>query len=154
MIPLDRGRLLGIDHGTKVIGLAVCDATWIAARPFGLITRRSRESDFARIAAIIAEQRVAAIVLGMPETPPDFKGISQASTVRRWAKRLGSAVRLPVYPWDESLSTFEAESIAAELGQRVRGRIDDRAAAVILQSFIDAHPPGTPLPEPLNQQGD
>ncbi len=150
-----RGRLLGVDHGAKVIGLAICDAAWIAARPFQLLQRQSRVEDFARLQAIIRQQQIAAIVVGLPEQPADYAGPGQASTVRRWASRLAAAVSIPVYLWDEQFSTFEAEQIGAELGvptdARNRGRIDDRAAAVILQSFINAHPPGTPLPPPIKQ---
>jgi RNase H-fold protein (predicted Holliday junction resolvase) len=58
---------------------------------------------------------------------------------------------LPVYLWDEQYSTFEAEQLAEETGKHVTGRIDDRAAAVILQSFINAHPPGAALPLPVKK---
>jgi putative Holliday junction resolvase len=152
MVILDRGRLLGIDHGARVIGLAVCDPTWVVARPYGLLRRTTREADFTKIAAAIATEHITAIVLGMPDMPEDFDGVSQASTVRRWGTRLAAAIQLPIYPWNEMLSTFTVESIAEELDEVLPDRIDDRAAAVILQSFIDAHPVGTPLPEPLNRK--
>src|SRR5215813_866784 len=90
-----RGRLLGIDHGTKVIGLAICDANWIAARPLELLSRKSRAEDFARIQQIIAKQRVAAIVVGLPELPGEGNATSQANTVRRWSTRLAAAIKLP-----------------------------------------------------------
>ena len=146
-----RGRLLGIDHGTKVIGLAICDALWIAARPFEVLRRKSRVDDFARINAIIARQQIAAIVVGLPEQPADAATASetQAILVRQWAKRLAKAVNVPVYLWPEQFSTFEAELLSAEAGSRATGRIDDRAAAVILQSFIDAHRDDGPLPAPI-----
>jgi putative Holliday junction resolvase len=146
-----RGRLLGIDHGTKVIGLAICDANWVAARPLETITRKSRAEDFAHIQAVIAKQQIAAIVVGLPELPGEPNVTSQANTVRRWSTRLAAAIRLPVYLWDEQYSTFEAEQLAEEAGTRVTGRIDDLAAAVILQSFINAHPPGAALPLPVKE---
>lgn len=149
MIDLPRGRLLGIDHGAKVIGLAVCDAMWIVARPLGLLHRETRASDFEAIQTILDEQNITAIVLGLPETPEDFSGISQADTVRRWATRLAAAVKIPVYLWDEGFSSFEADQLALELGDSLTTRNDDRAAAVILQSFIDAHPAGSELPPML-----
>jgi putative Holliday junction resolvase len=151
MTSIRRGRLLGIDHGSKVIGLAVCDANWIAARPLELLTRKDRASDFARINAIIARQEIAAVVVGLPELPEAGDVTNQADTVRRWISRLASAVSVPVYLWDEQFSTFEAEQLAIEAGERLTGRVDDRAAAVILQSFINAHPPDTPLPEPIKK---
>ncbi len=144
-----RGRLLGIDHGNKVIGLAVCDAAWIAARPLRLLTRKNRAADFAAIQQILDEQHIAAIVVGLPDMPETFSGVSQAHTVRRWVSRLAAAVSIPVYLWDEQLSTFEARELAAEAGARSAERVDDRAAAVILQSFINAFPDGTPLPPPV-----
>ncbi len=151
MIHDQRGRLLGIDHGAKVIGLAICDAAWIAARPLQLLARKSRAKDFAEIETVIARQQIAAVVVGLPEQPAGYTGSAQADSVRRWAARLAAAVSVPVYLWDEQFSTFEAERLMEEAGSRTEGRIDDRAAAVILQSFIDAHPPGTPLPAPVRR---
>jgi putative Holliday junction resolvase len=150
-----RGRLLGIDHGTKVIGLAVCDANWLFARPLQLLKRKDRETDFAHIRDLVREQQIAAIVIGLPEQPADqivtSEGPTQAGMVRRWASRLAAAVAVPVYLWEEQFSSFEAERLIRESGQRITGRIDAGAAAVILQSFIDAHPAGTPLPEPFKK---
>src|SRR5579859_5581007 len=150
MQPL-RGRLLGIDHGSKVIGLAVCDAAWIAARPLQILRRKSREEDFATIRTVIKEQQISAIVVGMPDLPPGVVATSQAETVQRWVKRLAAVVDLPIYLWDEQYSTQRAEELSQEIGSRrkLQDRMDDRAAAVILQSFIDAHPSDTPLPEPI-----
>lgn len=144
-----RGRLLGVDHGEKVIGLAVCDANWTAARPLELLVRRTRAQDFAHINAVIARQEIAAVVVGLPELPPDHNVTGQAQTVRRWSTRLAAAVHVPVYLWNEQYSSFEAEEIAAEVGLDRSARIDDRAAAIILQSFIDAHPPDVPPPAPV-----
>lgn len=141
-----RGRLLGIDHGTKVIGLAICDAMWVAARPLGLLNRETRAVDFSRIKTIVEQQQIAAIIVGYPETPEGFSGAGQADTVRRWATRLAAAVSIPVYLWEEGFSSFEADQLALESGAPLTTRNDDRAAAVILQSFIDAHPPGSTLP--------
>ena len=146
-----RGRLLGIDHGAKVIGLAVCDAQWIAARPLQLLTRQSRADDFAAIGAIISRQQISAVVVGLPEQPEADAGNAQADTVRRWSTRLAAAIKLPVYLWEEQFSSLEAERLAEEAGTRLHGRIDAHAAAVILQSFIDTHPPGAPLPAPVKR---
>ncbi len=145
-----RGRLLGIDHGSKVIGLAVCDANWIAARPLQLLVRKTRAADFAEINKIIQQQEVVAVIVGLPDLPADIVATSQASTVQRWASRLAAALNVPVYLWEEGFSTDEAQQLAAETGGRLPDRIDDRAAAVILQSFIDSHPPGLPLPKPVS----
>src|SRR4051794_2414603 len=110
-----RGRLLGIDHGTKVIGLAVCDANWLFARPLQLLKRKDRETDFAHIRDLMREQQIAAIFVGLPEQPADqiitSEGPTQAGTVRRWASRLAAAVAVPVYLWEEQFSSFEAERL-------------------------------------------
>jgi putative holliday junction resolvase len=160
-LPPVRGRLLAIDHGSKVIGLAICDALWLAPRPFEVWHRKDRAADFAHINEIIRKQQIAAVIIGLPEipvAPAEGSGIkNQADTVRRWASRLAAAVQVPVYFWEEQYSSFIANEIADELsteiGKSVRRkadeRIDDRAAAVILQSFIGAHPPGTALPKSL-----
>lgn len=149
--PAQPGPLLGIDHGGRVIGIALCDASWIVARPLGLLERTTRAADFAHIQALAARHEVRAIVVGMPIMPPDFAGHRQSETVRRWATRLAAAVPLPVYTWDESLSTFDAVERAADAGLARVEREDDRAAAVMLQSFIDAHPPGSALPQPVRR---
>jgi putative holliday junction resolvase len=148
------GRLLGIDHGTKVIGLAVCDALWISARPLQLLNRKSRAADFATINAIIARQQVEAIIVGLPLQPPGYDNATREEMVRRWAGRLAAAVTIPVYLWEEQFSTHEAERLMDEVGRSVEGRIDAHAAAVILQSFIDAHPAGVALPERVESAVD
>jgi putative Holliday junction resolvase len=145
------GRLLGIDHGIKVIGLAVCDALWISARPLQLLNRKSRAVDFATINAIISRQQVEAIIVGLPVQPPGYDNAIRATMVSRWAGRLAAAVSIPVYLWEEQFSTHEAERLMDEVGRSVEGRIDAHAAAVILQSFIDAHPAGVAFPEPVQK---
>lgn len=149
MSAISRGRLLGIDHGSKIIGLAVCDANWTMARPLQLLTRKTRTIDFAAINKVIMEQEIAGIVVGMPELPTDVVATSQANTVRRWVSRLAAAVPRPIYLWDEQFSTNEAQQLAAQVGKNSSERIDDWAAAAILQSFIDAHPFGSTLPKPM-----
>ncbi len=141
-----RGKLLGIDHGAKVVGIAVCDATQMLARPLQLMTRSTRERDFATVNGLITAQQAVGIVVGLPETPENFDGVSQADTVQRWAVRLAGQVNIPVYLWEETFSTMEAENLIADSGLKRRDRVDDVAAAIILQSFLDAHPPGTPYP--------
>ncbi|MCC7208722.1 MAG: Holliday junction resolvase RuvX [Anaerolineae bacterium] len=149
--PARPGPLLGIDHGAHVIGFALCDASWIVARPLGLLRRTTRAADFAHIRALATKHEARAIVVGLPLMPRHFEGHAQSDTVRRWATRLAAAVPLPVFLWDESLSTFEAAERAADAGLERAGRQDDRAAAIMLQSFIDAHPPGSALPQPVRR---
>ncbi len=142
------GKLLGVDHGSKVIGVAVSDATGLVARPLILITRSTRDKDFAALSRMIAEQNVTGIVVGLPETPENFEGESQATIAQNWAARLAGQVAIPVYLWEETYSTFEAQEIIAQNNLK-RARVDDIAAAVILQSFLDAHREVEHLPNPI-----
>jgi len=144
------GRLLGIDHGLKIIGLAVCDPTGLIARPLRLLRRTSRRADFAAIARIIAEQGAIAVVVGLPLSPPHIAAHTQADTVRLWASRLAAAIPVPVYLWNERYSSQEAADLLAEVGRSQPERADAVAAAVILQSFLDAlRDEGVPWPEPV-----
>jgi putative Holliday junction resolvase len=140
------GRLLGLDYGTTVIGASICDLTRIVARPLTLIKRSTRVADFATINRLISEQSAVGIVVGIPEAVPEFEGESQADRVQRWAARLAGNVTIPVYLWDETLSSEEAERLIIETGRKMPDRIDDVAAAVILQTFLDEHPSGIPYP--------
>jgi putative Holliday junction resolvase len=144
------GRLLGIDYGLKVIGLAVCDPTGLIARPLQLLRRTSRREDFARIAAIIAEQGAVGAVVGLPVSPPEITVYTQADRVRLWASRLAAAIPVPVYLWNERYSSQDAEELLAAAGKNRPDRIDAVAAAVILQSFLDAlRDEGFPWPDPV-----
>lgn len=132
------GRLLGIDHGRKVIGLAVSDRTGLLATPLSLLRRTSKRADFAAIAAIVAQEDAQEIIVGVPLPPPGYEGYSQADTVRLWASRLAAAVPVPVRLWDEAHSSAEASHLLDEGNRKKRERIDDAAAAVILQRYLDA----------------
>ncbi len=149
------GRLLGIDHGLKVIGLAICDPTGLIARPLRLLRRTSRRTDFAAIARVIAEQDAVAVVVGLPLSPPHITVHTQADTVRLWASRLAAAIPVPVYLWNERYSSQEAADLLAEAGRDQPERVDAVAAAVILQSFLDTlRDEGVPWPEPVAPAGE
>lgn len=144
------GRLLGVDHGIQVLGFATCDAIGLIATPHSILRRTSKVEDFAYINRLIEQERIAAIVLGLPPHPPDFEGYSQSDTVRLWGQRLVQAVNVPVYLWDEGLSTVDASENLRQSGKRLPKRLDAYAAAVILQTFLDAIRDGTPWPDPLS----
>lgn len=132
------GKLLGIDHGAKVIGFATCDRIGLIATPLTLRHRTSKKEDFAFINTLIEKYQVAGIIVGMPPRPPDFVGHSQSDTVRLWGQRLAGAVSIPVYFWDEGLTSVDAEALLRDNDQDVPERIDAHAAAVMLQDFLDA----------------
>jgi putative Holliday junction resolvase len=134
------GKLLGIDHGLVRIGLAVSDATRMVARELTVLKRTSNREDFARINQIAGEHLVVGIVVGIPfdadhtETGRD----TQAATVKRWVERFAQTTSLPIVLWDENLTSVDAQKIARRRHRKVREPVDDLAARVMLQSYLDA----------------
>ena len=136
---MNKGKLLGIDHGIKRIGIAVCDGLRLSVRELTVIRRRSRHEDFARINAIAQEEGVVGIVVGLPvnfDAPPDQQ--TQADTVRLWVDRLLDTTELPVILWNEQFSSEDAKALARQKRRKPTDPIDDLAARVILQSYIDS----------------
>ncbi len=142
------GRLLGIDHGLARIGLAVSDALGITATELRVINRTSKAADFALLNQIITEEGVVAIVVGMPNNEAPEGVHTQADTVRLWIERFKQTTTLPIIEWDEQLSSIDATEIAKRQGRGVRDAIDDLAARVILQSYINAIHDGLATPPP------
>lgn len=133
------GKLLGLDHGLKRIGVAICDATRLVAREVQVINRRSKAEDFALINRIVTEQGAVGIVVGLPTNYEAAPGTyTQADRVRLWAERLQAAVDVPVRLWDEQLTSEDAEALARDLKRKPDQPIDDLAARLILQSYLDA----------------
>lgn len=133
------GRLMGLDVGTKTIGVALADAGWSVASPWGVVARRKLAADLAQLRAIAAAQQVRGLVIGHPLNMDGTAG-ARAQATRAFARE-ARALELPVLLFDERLSTAEAERamIAADLSRARRARrIDAAAAAIILQGAIDA----------------
>ncbi len=142
-----QGRLLGIDHGLKRIGLAVSDASGLVAKELAIIKRSSRAEDFAKINHIAAEQHVIAIVVGVPTNYEAAPGQhTQADTVRLWVERLREMTSLPIVLWDEQLSSEDARTLARQQRRKFTQPIDDLAARVILQSYLNAVHDGLAAP--------
>lgn len=136
---MSKGKLLGVDHGIKRIGLAVCDSSRLVARELAIINRKSRQEDFDRINRIAAEQGVVGIVVGLPVNPDTPTGIhTQADTVRLWVDRFSATTSLPILLWDEQLTSEDAKEIARQKRRKPTASIDDLAARIILQSYLDA----------------
>lgn len=145
-----QGRLLGIDHGLQRIGLATSDGSQFIARELMVIQRKSRAEDFARIQQIIQREQVVGIVLGMPYNDSIDEGLhQQADTVRLWAERLTDTVPLPVLLWDEQYSSADAQELARQKRRKPRDPIDDLAARVVLQRYLDARRDGLVEPSTL-----
>ena len=133
------GRLLGIDHGKKRIGLAISDALGISARELAILPSRGASQDFAAIKEIARREGAVALVVGVPVNPNAPHGIAtQADIVRDWITDLREAIDLPVHEVSEYLTSEEARNMARMLKRGTKEPIDDLAACVILQSFLDA----------------
>ncbi len=146
------GKLLGIDHGLRRIGLAVSDATGLVARELTIVERRSKREDFETLNQIAAREGVVAIVVGLPtndDTATD--PYSQANKVRRWTERLAAATDLPIVLWDEQMSSVDAAALARSRKRKPDDPIDDLAARVILQSYLDAVHDGLATPPPREE---
>jgi putative Holliday junction resolvase len=133
-------RILAVDPGEKRIGLAISDPTGMIANPLMIIRHVSRPVDAATIAQIAREQQASRIVIGQAL---DVDG--RPTPQSRRAGRLAAAVRdqtdLPIELWDESGSTQAARSTRIMLGvsrQKRGGHLDELAATIILQSYLDA----------------
>lgn len=132
------GRLIGIDHGTKKIGLAVSDAMGITARELTIIRRTTRIEDFEKINKIASEERAVAFVIGIPNNPNAPDGVhTQADTVRLWIERFSETTTLPIITWDEQLSSEDARELSIQQKRKPQDPIDDLAARIILQSYLD-----------------
>jgi putative Holliday junction resolvase len=134
------GRVLGIDYGTKRLGLALSDELRLTAQPFGKIEDEDEENRITAIAKIIEENGVSEVVVGLPLT---LNGDVSRSTSRviGFAIELNRRLDMPVTTWDERLSTKESERILIESGLKRserKGVVDSVAAAVFLQSYLDA----------------
>jgi len=132
-------RILGLDYGSKRIGVAVCDELGMTAQGLATIARKNRQQDLEEIAGFIRTYNVEKIVIGYPLRLDGTEGI-QCEKITKFASLLESAFSLPVIKWDETLSTKEAEEILIRANMRrdKRKNIVDRvAASLILQGYLD-----------------
>ncbi len=139
---LPRGeRLLGIDPGSKIIGLALSDVTLMLATPYGALRRRKLRENATEIAAVARKEGAGGLVVGLPLSMDGTMGPA-AQSVRDWAVALSDASGLPAAVWDERLSSAAVNRFLieeADLSRRKRAEAVDRAAAAwILQSALDA----------------
>jgi putative Holliday junction resolvase len=135
----DGERLIGIDAGTKTLGLALSDVRRSIASPFETIRRTKFTADAQRLFAIAAEHSVAGLVLGLPRNLDGTEG-PRAQATRALARNLNKLSPLPILLWDERLTTAEAERmlIGADQTRKPRAEVIDKlAATIILQSALD-----------------
>jgi putative holliday junction resolvase len=134
-----RGALIGLDLGSKTIGVATSDPDRRLATAVETIARKAFTADAARLLALATERNAAAFVLGLPLNMDGSEGPS-AQSARAFARNLARLTELPIGLWDERLSTaaVERELIAADVSRAKRAKVIDQHAAVfILQGALD-----------------
>jgi putative pre-16S rRNA nuclease len=134
-----RGGLLGLDLGTKTIGVATSDPDRRLAAGVETIARKTFAADAARLLALAQERKAIGFVLGLPINMDGSEG-PRAQSTRAFARNLARLTDLPIGLWDERLSTaaVERDLIEADVSRRKRAQvIDQHAAAFILQGALD-----------------
>ncbi|WP_019013135.1 Holliday junction resolvase RuvX [Elioraea tepidiphila] len=138
-------RLIGLDPGSKTIGVALSDVTLTIASPYGALKRGKLKANAAEIAAIAAKEGAGGVVVGLPLSMDGTSGPA-AQAARDWAAALASALGLPVALWDERLSSAAVNRMLIGEADLTRARraavVDKAAAAYMLQAALDATRPG------------
>ena len=136
-----RKAVLGIDYGSKRMGLAVSDLSCTIATPYKILYRREISADMAELRKIMAEKEIGAVVMGLPLQMNGVEG-DIAAEVRKYAAILEENFKFPVLLWDERLSSSAMENFLikeADLSRKKRAKVlDASAAAYILQGALDA----------------
>ena len=136
---LDKSRLIGLDLGSKRIGVSICDEKQLIATPFKTINRTSAKELINELKIIIEENNIKGIIIG---NPLNMDGSSSSSTqsVKDTSDNIEKSIDVPICLWDERLSTVGAFNLSSQLDVNVSKRekkIDENAAAFILQGAID-----------------
>jgi putative Holliday junction resolvase len=134
-----RGALIGLDLGTKTIGVAASDPDRKLATAVETVARKTFSADAKHLLALAAERNAVGFVLGLPLNMDGSEG-PRAQSTRAFARNLGKLTELPIALWDERLSTVavERDLIAADVSRQKRAAvIDQHAAAYILQGALD-----------------
>ena len=135
----DKSRLIGLDLGSKRIGVSICDEKQLIATPFKTINRTNAKELINELKNIIEENNIKGIIIG---NPLNMDGSSSSSTqsVKDTSDNIEKSIDLPICLWDERLSTVGAFNLSSQLDVNVSKRekkIDENAAAFILQGAID-----------------
>jgi putative holliday junction resolvase len=152
MVDIEKMRILGLDLGSRTIGVAVSDELGITAQGLKTIKRRTKAEDLKEIAGIVDQFKISKIVVGLPKNMDGSLG-KQAEMVFQWIKDLRERISLPFVTWDERLSTVGASKVLleADLSRKKRKSVIDKLAAVlILQGYLNqvGNRKDGPLPPP------
>ncbi len=136
---LDKCRLIGLDLGSKRIGVSICDEKQLIATPFKTINRTSNNELINELKTIITENNIKGIIIGNPFNMDGSSGRSTQS-VKDISNNIKKNIDVPIFLWDERLSTVGAFNLSSQLDVNVTKRekkIDENAATFILQGAID-----------------
>ena len=132
-------RILGLDHGTRRVGVAVSDEMHMIAQPLEYIAPEPFTDFLKRLKEILAEKEVGLILIGMPRNMDGSYGPA-ALKVQDFSAALKDAVTVPLKMWDERLTTKQAQAYLIQGGVRRdkrKEKVDKTAAAILLQSYLD-----------------
>ncbi len=135
-----RPRILGMDVGSRRIGLAISDPLGITAQGLDTIHRQNKRVDLAQLERVIREHAVSEIVMGLPLRMSGAEGI-QAEKMQAFAEQIRRRFKLPVHLWDERLTSAQANRLLKETEMSIKRRgavVDQMAAVLILQSWMDS----------------
>ena len=133
-------RILGLDVGSRRIGVAISDLLGITAQGLATIQRQNKRLDFEQLERVIKEYQVQEVVVGLPLRMSGQEGI-QAEKMQAFAEDLRQRFNLPVHLWDERLTSAQANRLLRETDMSIKRRgevVDQMAAVLILQSFMDS----------------
>jgi putative holliday junction resolvase len=133
-------RVLGLDVGSKRIGLAVSDPLGVTAQGLETLHRTNKRADLEYLESVIHEHQVSELVVGYPLRMSGSEGV-QAEKMQRFADQLRRRFKLPVHLWDERLTSAQANRVLRETEMSIKRRnevVDRLAAVLILQSWMDA----------------
>ncbi|MFT4688516.1 MAG: Holliday junction resolvase RuvX [Verrucomicrobiia bacterium] len=133
-------RVLGLDYGSKRVGVALSDELQMIAQPLEFILAKPFDEFLKRLKELLTSQNVETIVVGMPRNMNGTYGPA-AESAKSFANKIGAEVSQPIRTWDERLTSVEANRILiagnVRRGKR-KEKVDKMAAAILLQSFLDA----------------
>ena len=135
----DKCRLIGLDLGSKRIGVSICDEKQLIATPLKTINRNTLNELISELRVIIDENNIKGIIIGNPLNMDGSSGRS-AQSVKDTSQKIEENINIPICLWDERLSTVGAFNLSSQLDINVSKRekkIDENAAAFILQGAID-----------------
>lgn len=133
------GRILGLDLGTKTIGMAISNTNWTIASPVDTIRRKKFTPDVAKLLDYAQAEMIEGIVMGLPLNMDGSEG-PRVQATRAFVRNMRAHTKLPVLYWDERLSSYAAEQamLEADMTRKKRARnIDQIAATIILQGCLD-----------------